>query len=71
MASSAHLRRRAQRLLQQARIRYLRRWMLSANPLTRAVTAAILDARGLLPELAARRRPRTLTDPPQEARNAG
>jgi hypothetical protein len=46
--------------------------MPGASRLTRAVTAAILDARGLLPEMPAhrRRRPRPSADPRQAVRDA-
>jgi hypothetical protein len=72
MPPPTRLRRQAPRRVQQARITYLGRWMPGASRLTRAVTAAILDARGLLPEMPAhrRRRPRPSADPRQAVRDA-
>jgi hypothetical protein len=45
--------------------------MPGATRLTRTITAAILDARGLLPEMTARRRPRPPADRGQAVRDAG
>jgi hypothetical protein len=71
MPSPTRLRRQAQLRVQQARITYLGWWMPGARRLTRAVTAALLDARGLLPEMTARRRPPASADPRQAVRDAG
>ncbi len=45
--------------------------MPGASRLTRAVTAAILDAHGLLPEMPACRHPRSSADQSQAVRDAG
>ncbi len=51
MPHPTRVRRQAQFRNQQTRITYLRWWMPGATRLTRAITAASLDARGLLAEI--------------------
>jgi hypothetical protein len=71
MPPPTRMRRQAQLRFQQARVTYLGWWMPGATRLTRTITAAILDARGLLPEMTARRRPRPPADRGQAVRDAG
>jgi hypothetical protein len=71
MPHPTRVRRQAQFRNQQVRITYLGWWMPSATSLTRAITEAILDARGLLADMPGSRPPHPQADRGQAVRHAG